>query len=153
MSGGAAWQPLVVLDPAGPLPPYEQIRAQIAAWIAAARPQPGTPLPSVRQLARDLGVAPNTIVRAYDELAHSGWIAAAARKGYVVATIPAGAWDAERERRLRAAVADLLAIAWQLGVDTATLRGEIERQLAAGTVSPLSAPAAPAPPAPNRPVS
>jgi DNA-binding transcriptional regulator YhcF (GntR family) len=80
----------------------------------------------VRQLARDLGVAPNTIARAYDELARAGWIGAAPRKGYVVASVPPGAWDAERAQRLR---------------------GEIERQLSAG------AHAAPAPPAPDRPAS
>jgi GntR family transcriptional regulator len=147
MSGGMVWQPVVVLDSTGPLPPYEQIRAQIAAWIAASRPQPGAALPSVRQLARDLGVAPNTIVRAYDELAHAGWIVAAPRKGYVVASVPPGAWDAERERRLRAAVADLLALAWHLGIDAATVQQEIARQLSAG------APAAPAPPAPDQPAS
>ncbi|HEY7983295.1 MAG TPA: hypothetical protein VID73_03955 [Ktedonobacterales bacterium] len=71
----------------------------------------------------------------------------APRRGYVVASAAPGAWDAERARRLRAAVSDLLAVAWQLGVDGATLRGEIERQLSAG------ARAAPAPPAPDRPAS
>jgi DNA-binding transcriptional regulator YhcF (GntR family) len=123
------WYPAIVLDPATPLPPYEQIRAQVAAWIASGRLAPGTPLPSVRQLARDLNIAPNTVVRAYEELAHGGWIISAPRKGFVVAVVPATIAEEERRQRLRVAVAYLVSIAWQLGIDAATVHAEIDRQI------------------------
>ena len=47
---------LVLLNQASPIPPYEQIGLQIRTLIASAQLSPGTLLPSVRQLARDLGV-------------------------------------------------------------------------------------------------
>ncbi len=76
---------------------------------------PGAQLPSVRQLARDLQVAPNTVVRAYEELERGGWIFAAARRGFVVAAIPADVAEPERRERLRAAVSALLQVAHQFG--------------------------------------
>ncbi len=54
---------LLVLDAGSALPPYEQIVTQLRARIAFGFLHPGQPLPSVRQFARDLGVAPNTVAR------------------------------------------------------------------------------------------
>lgn len=117
--------PLVVVDPAQPLPPYEQIRAQVAGAIAAGRLAPGAELPSVRQLARDLGVAPNTVARAYAELERDGWVRAEPRRGVIVQPKPPDWSDNERRARLRQAVADLLATARRLGFDAGAVRAEI----------------------------
>jgi GntR family transcriptional regulator len=122
------WPPAITLDHANPLPPYEQIRRQIVAWIAARRLPAGTPLPSVRQLAGDLDVAPNTVVRAYEELERAGWISSVPRKGFQVASVPAAIGEQERLERVRAAVADLLNLALQLRLDVAMVRAEFERQ-------------------------
>lgn len=120
--------PAIKLDYKDPLPPYEQIRRQIAAWIAAKRLPAGTPLPSVRQLAGDLDVAPNTVVRVYEELEQAGWIVSAPRKGFRVASVQAVFCKKERLERIRGAVADLLNHALHLGLDMATVRAEFERQ-------------------------
>jgi GntR family transcriptional regulator len=120
--------PAIRLDHANPLPPYEQIRRQIAAWIAARRLPAGTPLPSVRQLAGDLDVAPNTVVRVYEELERAGWIISLPRKGFQVAFVPAILGDKERLEHIHTAVSDLLNLAFQLGLDIAVVRGEFERQ-------------------------
>lgn len=59
---------------ASPVPPYEQIRAQLADLISVGRLGQGARLPSVRQLASDLGLANNTVVRAYRELETAGLV-------------------------------------------------------------------------------
>ena len=124
-------EPLLVLDPDAPEPPSEQIVAQLRLQIAAGNLPPGAGLPSVRQLARDLGVAPNTVVRAYDELGRQGWVVASARRGVAVADVSAPVRRAERRREVEQAVARLVVTARRLGVGAAELRAEIDRQLAA----------------------
>jgi DNA-binding transcriptional regulator YhcF (GntR family) len=74
----------VTLDPAAAEPPYEQIRTQIAAQVASGELPPGTRLPTVRALAATLGIAPNTVARAYRELEHSGVVTTRGRNGTVV---------------------------------------------------------------------
>jgi GntR family transcriptional regulator len=128
MSGAPERPPAIKLDYTNPLPPYEQIRRQISAWIATKRLPPGTPLPSVRQLAGDLDVAPNTIVRVYEELESAGWIVSVPRKGFQVASKPAMHSKKERLERVRVAMADMLNLAMHLGLDVASVRAEFERQ-------------------------
>ena len=74
----------VALDTSAGDPPYEQIRTQIAAQVADGRLPPGTKLPTVRALAETLGVAVNTVARAYRELEHSGVVTTRGRNGTVV---------------------------------------------------------------------
>jgi GntR family transcriptional regulator len=124
-------EPLLVLDPDAAEPPSEQIVEQLRLQIAAGHLAPGDGLPSVRQLARDLGVAPNTVVRAYDELGRQGWVVALPRRGVAVADVSAPARRAERTREVEQAVARLVVTARRLGVEPAELRAEIDRQLAA----------------------
>lgn len=106
---------VVIVEPASPVPPFEQIRAQVAEAVAAGRLAPGAELPSVRQLARDLGVAPNTVARAYGELERDGWVRAVPRRGVLVAPGPPAWSEAERHARLRQSAAELLATARRLG--------------------------------------
>ena len=65
-------------------PPFEQVRSQLAAQIAGGTLVPGTRLPSVRQLAQDLGLAVNTVARAYRELEAAGLVETRGRGGTVV---------------------------------------------------------------------
>lgn len=65
---------MISLDPASPVPPTEQIRSQMAALIHAGELAADARLPSVRQLAADLGVANGTVARAYRELETSGLV-------------------------------------------------------------------------------
>jgi DNA-binding transcriptional regulator YhcF (GntR family) len=76
--------PAIALEPAAPDPPYEQIRAQIAAQVARGDLAPGTRLPTVRALAETLRIAPNTVARAYRELEHAGVVTTRGRAGTVV---------------------------------------------------------------------
>jgi len=74
----------IVVDASGGEPPYEQIRTQIAAQVANGELPPGTKLPTVRALATTLGIAPNTVARAYRELEHAGTVTTRGRAGTVV---------------------------------------------------------------------
>jgi len=81
---------LLVLDPDSPIPAYEQIRAQIAAAIEDGSLSPAVQLPTVRRLASDLGLAVNTVARAYRELELAGLIEARGRHGTFVAGSESG---------------------------------------------------------------
>lgn len=72
------------IDPASGVPPYEQLRGQLVAQITNGELTPGTRLPSVRRLANDLRLAPNTVARTYRELEGSGFVRTAGRNGTIV---------------------------------------------------------------------
>lgn len=81
----------ITLDMAAATPPYEQVRAQLAGLIRAGALLPGDKLPVVRALAADLGVATNTVARAYRELEASGLVTTRRRVGTIVQAAPAPA--------------------------------------------------------------
>jgi GntR family transcriptional regulator len=64
-----------------PTPPYEQVRRQLAGHIESGRLLAGSRLPSVRQLAADLGLAAGTVARAYRELEEAGLITTGRARG------------------------------------------------------------------------
>ena len=69
-----AQAPVLQVNLNSPVPPYEQLREQIAGLIATSELKPGNRLPPVRQLAADLGLAGGTVARAYRELEQAGLI-------------------------------------------------------------------------------
>ncbi|ACU37297.1 MULTISPECIES: GntR family transcriptional regulator [Actinosynnema] len=75
---------MISLDPVSPVPPYEQVRSQFARQIAERELAVGTRLPTVRALAAELGIAVNTVARAYRELEEAGLIETRGRAGTVV---------------------------------------------------------------------
>jgi len=121
--------PPLVLDPRSFIPPYEQIRAQISALINAGALGAGAPLPAVRQLARDLGVAPNTVMRAYTQLREEGQVTISSRQGVMVAgRLPTPA-EGERVAALDIAVDHLLAAVTHLSADARDIHAAIDRRL------------------------
>jgi DNA-binding transcriptional regulator YhcF (GntR family) len=77
-------------------PVYEQVADQVRRLVASGALGPGTVLPSVRQLAGDLGVNLNTIARAYRVLEGEGFLVIRDRAGVAVA---APAEEIEQSRR------------------------------------------------------
>ena len=75
---------MITVDPNAPEPPYEQVREQVRAQVETGALAPGTKLPTVRALAADLGLATNTVARAYRELESLGVIETRGRAGSVV---------------------------------------------------------------------
>ncbi len=100
---------LPVADPDDPRPPYEQLRAAIAARAADGRLAPGTRMPTVRGLAADQGLAVNTVARVYRELEADGVVVTEGRRGTFVARSSGGI-------DLAAAVAAYVAAARRAGV-------------------------------------
>jgi GntR family transcriptional regulator len=90
----------VNIDPANGLPIFRQIVQQVKTAVAVGRLAPEDPLPSVRQLATDLRVNPNTVARAYLDLEIEGVIYK--RQGHGTFVSGQGAGMPKRER-LRAA--------------------------------------------------
>lgn len=78
----------VLVDEASPVPPYEQVREQIARLIRSGALTVGARLPSIRQLAADLRLAPGTVARAYAELERQGLVGGRGRQGTRVRAVP-----------------------------------------------------------------
>ncbi|HEX8487442.1 MAG TPA: GntR family transcriptional regulator [Propionibacteriaceae bacterium] len=74
----------IAIDSTSPVPPFEQLRSQIAGLVAAGALPAGTKLPTVRQLGTDLGLAANTVARSYRELEADGVLVTAGRRGTYV---------------------------------------------------------------------
>ncbi|WP_320065778.1 GntR family transcriptional regulator [Micromonospora sp. RTGN7] len=102
---------LITVDPASPVPPYEQVRGGLAERIGDGRLPVGTRLPTVRQFAAELGLAVNTVARAYRELESAGLLETRGRHGTFVAPGRDDAVD-----RLQRAAAGYAAEALRLGV-------------------------------------
>jgi len=81
----------ITLDMLAATPPYEQVRSQIAGHIRTGSIRTGEKLPVVRVLAADLGVATNTVARAYRELEAGGLVTTRRRVGTIVQAPPAPA--------------------------------------------------------------
>jgi DNA-binding transcriptional regulator YhcF (GntR family) len=75
---------MITIDPHSPTPPFEQLRVQLADQIASGELGAGTRLPTVRKLAEDLSLAPNTVARTYRELETDGVIETRGRHGSFV---------------------------------------------------------------------
>lgn len=69
------------------VPIFEQIQSQILSFIDAGILSPGERLPSVRQLAQENGINPNTVAKAYAELEKNGYVYNLPKKGVYVAEI------------------------------------------------------------------
>ena len=87
----------VRIDHASSVPPYEQLRLQLAGQINDGTLAVGSKLPTVRALAIDLGIAANTVARAYRELEQAGLVETRGRAGTLV-TARAAATPAAAQR-------------------------------------------------------
>jgi DNA-binding transcriptional regulator YhcF (GntR family) len=75
---------MISVDGSNPMPAFEQIRSQLANQILLGALRPDTKLPTVRQLAGDLRVAPGTVARAYSMLESEGLVTTRRRGGTIV---------------------------------------------------------------------
>jgi GntR family transcriptional regulator len=99
----------------GGVPIYLQVMQQVKYLVASGRLQPGDELPSIRTLAEQLIVNPNTIARAYRELETAGVVEKRRTAGTFVAEAGSPLARKERLRLLRQRVDQLLVEAFQMG--------------------------------------
>lgn len=106
-------------------PVYRQIIDQVRGAIASAALTTGDQLPTVRQLAVDLAINPNTVVRAYRELELGGLIETHQGTGTFIGNRKIARADAERERQLGQIAADAIARAGAAGFTVEELMGQL----------------------------
>lgn len=75
---------IIHLDMQSEVPIYTQLEHQIIEGIAGGKLQPGEPLPSVRQLASDVGINLHTVNKVYTRLKQEGYILVHRQRGVVV---------------------------------------------------------------------
>lgn len=105
----------VIIDALSALPPFEQVRAQLAQQINDGTLPVGSKLPTVRSLAAELGLATNTVARAYRELEIASLVETRGRAGSFV-----GANGDASKKRASKAAADYVTAVDQLGIDRRT---------------------------------
>ena len=103
------------LDLQSGVPVYRQIIDQVRGGIASGSLTVGAQLPTVRQLAVDLSINPNTVVRAYRELELGGLLETHQGTGTFISTQKLRGGAAERERQLAQIVGDCVARAGAAG--------------------------------------
>jgi GntR family transcriptional regulator len=114
------------LDLQSGLPVYRQIIDQVHAARASGTIGPGDQLPTVRQLAVDLSINPNTVVRAYRELELTGALTTHQGTGTFITDKKVEQNSAERERKLDQLVAEFVARAGREGFTLKDLRGRLK---------------------------
>ena len=118
----------VTLDPSSPEPLSEQLSGAIADRIRRASLAAGSRLPTVRALAEDLGLAANTVAKAYRALEEAGLVQGRGRQGtFVAERLPDRLPD--RERRLAEAADAFARRGLQLGFGAGELRRALDRAL------------------------
>jgi DNA-binding transcriptional regulator YhcF (GntR family) len=96
---------MIFIDRLSPEVPHEQLTRQLTKLIADQALAQGSRLPTVRQLAADLGLAPNTVARCFTELERAGLIITNGRNGTTVSAGPVEAHARLRNEITRAAEA------------------------------------------------
>jgi GntR family transcriptional regulator len=113
------------LDHSTGVPVYRQIIDQVTAAIATGALQSGAQLPTVRQVAVDLAVNPNTVVRAYRELEIRGTLTTQQGVGTFISLEKVPADEAERQKRLSQIAADCISRAGAGGFSATELLDRI----------------------------
>ncbi|MDE6220410.1 MAG: GntR family transcriptional regulator [Lachnospiraceae bacterium] len=90
---------MILIDHKDRRPIYEQVIERFQQMILCGAIQPNTPMPSVRSLAMELSLNPNTIQRAYQELERAGYIYTIKGKGSFVSETATAASNKRRQLR------------------------------------------------------
>jgi len=117
------------IHPSSGVPLFRQIVDQVQAMLAGKQLQPGEMLPSVRQMAAELGVNPMTISKAYTRLEAEGILERARGKGMVILPQPIQGTLAQRQRELEAAMQAAVVRGRQLGLNNNQIQNVLNKLL------------------------
>jgi GntR family transcriptional regulator len=109
------------------LPIYRQIMRQITEDLAVGRLQPGDKLPSHRDLAEELVIAPLTVKKAYDELELLGFLETQRGRGTFVCIKQPKIKLADQREQIEAAARQLLSLAYMVGLDLTDVMAILEK--------------------------
>lgn len=118
------------LDADSGVPVYRQLIDQVAGAIASGSLIAGNQLPTVRQVAVDLAINPNTVMRAYRELEIRGILETQQGTGTFISSQKPKRPDADRQRQLTQLVSDFLARAGAAGFTVEELLEQINEPYA-----------------------
>jgi len=120
---------LLHLNPASGVPIYLQIENQVKHYIAAGALASGDALPSVRKVASDIRINPNTVARAYQNLERDGLLRSVPGGRTYVAENPGGLLKAEKIRRLRPYARQIAVEGTQLRLDPQEIVNLLQQEL------------------------
>jgi GntR family transcriptional regulator len=112
-----------------PEPMYRQIESQLRDFILGGQLEPGTRLPSMRALARDLSCSVITTRRAYEDLEGEGFIRTRQGMGTLVAEMPEEKMAAHRREAVDGAIREAVRAGRRAGLTHEELRGILEETL------------------------
>jgi GntR family transcriptional regulator len=109
--------PSLRIEPADPRPIWRQIEEGVQHLVASGALAAGAPVPSVRDLARELQVNPATVSKAYQRLTDAGVLCVRRGEGTYVSEAPPALPQETRSRKLRDGAVRYAGLAVTLGVD------------------------------------
>ena len=109
--------PIITIDLNSPTPVYRQIAGTLRTYLVDGILQPGDKLPTIRELATDLGIHANTVALAYRLLADEGWLELKRRRGAVVRPRPTREGSTAGRDHWRRKFNELLAESLASGLD------------------------------------
>lgn len=112
----------ITIDTSNTIPVYEQIIEQIQQGVLSGKLKTGSPLPSIRQLADDLEINPNTVAKAYQFLERSHVIETAGRRGTMVRKDASVNIDRHLELEVTHKMSDLCSDFLKSGIEKDKLR-------------------------------
>jgi GntR family transcriptional regulator len=114
------------INPSDAAPIWRQIEEGMRRMISLGALVPGAAVPSVRELAQQLRVNPNTVARAYQRLTDSGLFAVRRGEGTFVAEVPAQLKKSEKHDTLRDAATRYAGTALAVGASVSEASRELE---------------------------
>ena len=120
---------LLAVQPQSPVPIYEQIVSQVIFSVAAGGLEPGSLVPSVRELAQRLLVHPNTVARAFQELERRGVVTAKRGVGMEVTPGAPKLCRDERQEIVRTQIREALRAAAASALPADAIRRLVEDEL------------------------
>ena len=114
------------VDPQDAVPIWKQIEHGVRRLVASGAIRAGAPIPSVRDLSRELRVNPNTVAKAYQRLTDAGVLAVRRGEGTYVAEAPPAMPKAERQRILREGASRYASLAVTIGATSEEAVDEVE---------------------------
>ena len=127
--------PRLRIDPTLPVPIWSQIEDGMRHLVASGALAPGALAPSVRDLAREQRINPNTVAKAYQRLVDTGVFETRRGEGTFVASRPPAIPAREKERALREAAQRFTSLAVMLGVGRAEALAAVQSQWPDGSPS------------------
>ena len=117
------------INPTNGLAIFDQIVRQVKFAVASGTLPPGELIPSVRELAKDLAVNPNTVVKAYRDLTNAGILEAVRGTGLAVTAAAVAKCEKERVSLLRERLRQALEEAHSSRLETDVIRGLVEEEV------------------------